>query len=125
MLEQGLAKAPLMYINTAFVGAYPKTNVSFSYTCYYIYLLTHTPVLYTHFWYSSFTKYVCKSDSLTVIGTVCSTFSSCLKPIVIASTTTINELFTVARCCIVEVTENSCPAGSSLWLKSTSICCKR
>ena len=61
--------------------------------------------------------------SLTVVGTVRSTFSSCLKPIVIASTTTINELLTVARCCIVEVTGNSCPAGSSHWLKSTPICC--
>ena len=61
------------------------------------------------------------SALLTVNGTVCSTFSSCLKPIVIASTTTINELFTVARCCIVEVTGNCCPAGSSLWLKSTFV----
>ena len=63
--------------------------------------------------------------SLTVVGTVRSTFSSCLKPVVIASTTTINELFTIARCCIVEITGNSCPARSSLWLKSTSICCKQ
>ena len=36
--------------------------------------------------------------SLTVAGqTTCSALSSCLKPVAIASTTTINKLFTAAR----------------------------
>ena len=63
--------------------------------------------------------------SLTIARTICSTISSCGKPVLIATTATINESFTIARCDVIEVTGNVCPTQSTVWLKSTTICCKQ